>query len=179
MSRARLLVLMTLVMTLTAALAPPAAAAPPERFTITQQTFLQDGGENCGFVVRWDINLTVDITNFRDNDGTLIRQHGHVRELNTITRLDTGYSVVDGPVSFLQRTLFHPDGSRTIEINGLSLKVNAETGRLFDVGRFVLARSPDGTTRIVQSSGQHVPRELIPDGVIDERVLAAFCDVLS
>lgn len=162
-----------LVMALAAA---PASALPPERETFVVNNVVEDDGEACGFPVRWDIHFVSEVTRFFDEDGQLVREHAQLTEDNTVTNLATGLEVRDGPVRFIQRTLFQPDGTAIIEANGLSVNVQAETGTVRDVGRFVLASTPEGPV-VLQSAGVHPARELFVDGF--PAVLAAFCDVLA
>jgi hypothetical protein len=67
-----------------------------------------------------------------------VRFQDRVRESNTITNLDTGETLQEGPDSFLQRVLFNDDGTVTIEGNGLSVLVTDGENRVVDAGRVVL-----------------------------------------
>jgi hypothetical protein len=154
-----------------------AGAIPPEHETVTVTNVVQDDGEACGFPVRWDIELTADITRFFDQDGTLVRQHLQVREMNTVTNLDTGLTLQEGPDSFIQRNIFNDDGTVTIQANGLSVNVQGEE-KLKDVGRFVTRVGP-GLFEVVLSAGPHPVRGLATSGSVGPELLAAFCDVLS
>ncbi|MGH2699262.1 MAG: hypothetical protein ACRDJL_08700 [Actinomycetota bacterium] len=164
------------VVSLVVGLVSPALAVPPERDSVALTNVVQDNGEACGFPVRWDIDLTIDITNFFDRDGELERVHLQIRELNTVTNLDTGLTLQEGPDAFIQRNLFNDDGSVTIEANGLSVNVRGEE-QLKDVGRFVVRIGP-GEFEVVMAAGPHPVREL-STGAVTPELLAAFCEVLS
>ena len=166
------------VTSLVLGLVAPAAASPPTiQRDINVTNTVQDNGENCGFPVRWDIDLTLDITTFFDEDGNVVRQHFQVREMNTITNVDSGLTLVEGPDSFIQRNIFNDDGTVTIEANGLSVNVQSED-KLKDVGRFVTRVGP-GLFEVVLSAGPHPVRGLATSGSIGPELLAAFCEVLS
>lgn len=174
----RRVVIAACVVSLVGGAVSPAVAVPPEKTSVAQTNVVQDDGEACGFPVRWDIDLTADITRFFDRDGDPEREQAQVREMNTITNLDTGLTLQEGPVSFVQRTLFNDDGSVTIEANGLSVNVRGEE-KLKDVGRFVVRIGP-GEFEVLMAAGPHPVRELLTGGAgADPEVLAAFCDVLS
>ena len=84
---------------------------------------------------------------------------------------------MEGPDSFVQRNIRNPDGTTTIEANGLSVNVQSEEN-LKDVGRFVTRVGP-GLFEVVLSAGPHPVRGLATSGAITPELLAAFCDVLS
>jgi len=155
--------------------AGPAGAVPPQHFTVTPPpNIVQDQGQACGFPVRWTIQLTVEGTNFFDQDGIRVRQQAHLKEENTITNLDTGLTLREGPDSFMQTIEFNPDGTiATLTATGLAASVFGEG--LKDVGRVVWL---PGTNEIVFSAGKHSVREAIEFGTFQD-ALAAFCDVLS
>jgi hypothetical protein len=158
-----------------ALVAAPALAVEPQRFELTIHNPVQDQGQACGFPVLWDINLTVAGTNFFDADGVLIRQQAQVREDNTITNLDTGLTVREGPDSFMQTVYFNPDGTvRELVATGLAANVRGDEP-FKDVGRVVWL---PGTNEIVFSAGPHPVREAIEFGTFATG-LSAFCDVLS
>jgi hypothetical protein len=124
--------------------------------------------------VRWSIHLTVEGTNFLDQDGNLVRQQVHVKEENTITNLDTGLTLREGPDSFMQTAVFNPDGSLAhFTASGLAANVFGE--QLKDVGRVIWL---PGTNEIVFSAGPLSVREAIEFGTFLS-ALEAFCDVLS
>src|SRR3989337_1599379 len=75
----------------------PAVALPPERESLALTNVVQDNGEACGFPVRWDIDLTIDITRFFDGDGALGREHFQIREMNTVSNLESGLTLQEGP----------------------------------------------------------------------------------
>jgi hypothetical protein len=153
-----------------------AAAVPPGEIPPTQvHNVVQDQGQACGFPVRWDINLTVEGKNFFDDEGNLVRQQVHIGEDNTITNLDTGRTLREGPDSFQQTIIFNPDGSiAEIVATGLAANVQGDE-RLKDVGRVVWL---PGTNEIVFSAGPHPVRENIEFGTLVDG-LRSFCDVLS
>ena len=164
------------VVSLVGGLVSPAVAVPPEREFVAQTNVVQDNGEACGFPVRWDIDLTIDITRFFDGDGALTREHFQIREMNTVSNLESGLTLQEGPDAFIQRNLYNDDGSVTIEANGLSVNVRGEE-KLKDVGRFVVRIGP-GEFEVVMAAGPHPVREL-STGAVTPELLAAFCDVLS
>jgi hypothetical protein len=128
--------------------ATPALAVEPQRFELTIHNSVQDQGQACGFPVLWDIRLTVEGTNFFDSDGNLVRQQAHVREDNTITNLDTGLTIREGPDSFMQTIQFNPDGTIS-ELVATGLAANVQGDDPFkDVGRVVWL---PGTNEIVFS----------------------------
>ena len=173
----RRVVVTACVVSMVGAMAPPALAVPPERQSLALSNVVQDNGEACGFAVRWDIELTADITRFFGQDGALERIHVQVREMNTVTNLDTGLTLQEGPDAFIQRTLFNDDGTVTIEVNGLSVNVRGEE-KLKDVGRFVFRTGP-GEFEVLMAAGPHPVRELATSGSVTPELLAAFCGVLS
>lgn len=154
----------------------PAEAIPPEKIPLTEMhNPVQDNGEACGFPVLWDIHLTLEGRNFFDNEGNLVRQQLHVREDNTVTNLDTGLTLREGPDAFMQTTYFNPDGSVSHSVaTGLAANVQGDE-RLKDVGRVVWL---PGTNEIVFSAGPHPVREHVEFGDF-QTGLRAFCDVLS
>lgn len=172
----RRVVVAACVVSLVGGLVSPAVAVPPEREFVALTNVVQDNGEACGFPVRWDIDLTIDITRFFDGDGALVREHLQIREMNTVTNLATGLTLQEGPDAFIQRNLFNDDGSVTIEANGFSVNVRGEE-KLKDVGRFVIRIGP-GEFEVVMAAGPHPVREL-STGAVTPELLAAFCDVLS
>ena len=172
----RRMVVAAAVVALVVGVVSPAVATAPERESLALTNVVQDNGEACGFPVRWDIDLTIDLTRFFDREGALEREHLQIRELNTVTNLATGLTLQEGPDAFIQRNIFNDDGSVTIEANGLSVNVRGED-KLKDVGRFVIRIGP-GEFEIVMAAGPHPVREL-STGAVTPELLAAFCDVLS
>lgn len=155
--------------------AAPALAVEPQRFELAIHNPVQDEGQACGFPVLWDIRLTVEGTNFFDQDGNLVRQQAKIREDNTITNLETGFTLREGPDSFMQTTYFNPDGTvDRLVATGLAVNVQGDE-RLKDVGRVVWL---PGTNEIVFSAGPHPVREAVEFGNF-RTGLRAFCDVLS
>ena len=156
--------------------ATPATAVPPQQIPLTEvHNPVQDQGEACGFPVLWDIRLTLEGWNFFDNDGNLVRQQLKIREDNTITNLDTGLTLREGPDSFMQTTVLNPDGS-VAELIATGLAANVQGDEpLKDVGRVVWL---PGTNEIVFSAGPHPVRESIEFGTFTD-ALRSFCDALG
>jgi hypothetical protein len=153
----------------------PAVAVPPGEIPLTQMhNVVQDQGQACGFPVRWDINLTVEGKNFFDDEGNRVRQQVHIREDNTITNLDTGRRRCVRGRTFMQRTIFNPDGS-VAELIATGLAANVQGEPLKDVGRVVWL---PGTNEIVFSAGPHPVRENVEFGSLVDG-LSSFCEVLS
>lgn len=99
----------------------------PQRFELTIHNPVQDQGQACGFPVLWDIRLTVEGTNFFNSDGILVRQQAQIREDNTITNLDAGLTIREGPDSFMQTVYFNPDGTvRELVATGLAANVQGD-----------------------------------------------------
>lgn len=169
--RLRLLTLAA-VLTLTGALAAPAAAVPPTTQTIVVHNVVEDQGQACGFPVRWTIDLTVERTRFFDKDGTLVRILDRVREDNTVENLDSGLVLREGPDAFQQVITFE-GGTTRVAINGLALNLKGE--QLKDVGRVVLENGV-----IVFSAGPHPAREAVEEGGGSlSDALVVFCDALA
>lgn len=160
------------------AFAPPASADAPTRRTFTIHNVVEDQGQACGFPVRWTIDLTVDQYRFFDRDGRLLRIDSHVKENNTITNLDTGLTLQEGPDAFLQRVIPEADGTITLIVNGLSVNVRAGSEGFRDVGRYVVNFGP-GQFDVIFSAGPHPLRDLMTRPAVGTELLAAFCDVLS
>lgn len=156
--------------------AAPAAAVPPQEIPLTEiHNPVQDQGQACGFPVLWDIRLTLEGWNFFDEVGNRVRQQLMIREDNTITNLDTGLTLREGPDSFMQTTIFNPDGS-VAEIIATGLAANVQGDEpLKDVGRVVWL---PGTNEIVFSAGPHPVREAVEFGNFLDG-LRAFCDALN
>lgn len=149
------------------AFAAPATAAEPMRDTVVQNGVVQ-GETSCG-VLRWEIHLTGERFRFFDNEGNLVRVQVHIREENTITNLTTGETLREGPVSFMQTTLFTDDGPRIVA-TGLAANVFGQ--QLKDVGRVVI----DPLTGDIEfSAGPHPLREAQSEG----NVLEGFCAVFT
>lgn len=156
------------------AVASPARAVPPERLTVNQHRVVADQGQNCGFPVRWTIDLTADVTRFFDQDGRRIREQAHIKEDNTLENLATGKTLREGPDSFTQTTYFDESGNRThIVVTGLA----ANAGPVKDVGRVVLVPAGGGQLDIAFSAGKHPVREATTGPLAE--ALKAFCTVLA
>jgi hypothetical protein len=155
-----------------AAVAAPALAVPPQQIDDVVVHNPIVGETACGTLF-WDINLVLDITNFFDQDGTLVRQIIHVREDNTITNLTTGESFREGPDSFIQTTYYNEDGTvNRIVASGLQARVGNE---LRDVGRVVLVPLGGNRFDLVFAAGPHPIREAADDGRIVRDALPGFC----
>ena len=151
-----------------------AVAVPPVTQTFEFSDTLEGFVESCGLNLRWDINGTVERTLFFDQDGNVVRILDKVREDNTITNVDTGESLREGPDSFIQIITFNDDGSVTLEINGLSVLVNRGENSVVDAGRIVLFFGPTGPT-VLGISGRHDIRGIDPLVVDDPILLEGFC----
>ena len=162
----RALLLVT-VAAVAAAFAAPAMAAAPVRDTIVQNNVVQ-GQTSCG-LLRWEIHLTAERFRFFDNDGVLQRVQVHIQEDNTITNLTTGESFREGPVSFMQTTLFTDEGPRIVA-TGMAVNIFGQAFK--DVGRVVI--NPI-TGDIEFSAGPHPLREAQSEG----NVLEGFCPIFS
>jgi len=159
-----------------AAIAVPASAVEPTRQTVVQNNIVQDQGQACGFPVRWEIHLTAEITRFFDKDGALVRVQAQIRENNFITNLATGFTLVEGPDSFVQTTYIRDDGTIVVA-TGLAANVQSDP-KLMDVGRVVLIPLGGGVFDLVFAAGPHAIREAADLGTLAD-ALSAFCDVLS
>lgn len=162
---------------LVALVAGPAGAVPPLHDTLVINNVVQDNGDACGFPVRWDITLEAMRTRFFDQDGNLTHVDLIVEEDNTITNLDTGLTLREGPDHFIQRTFIEEDGVR-IETAGLSVFVQDGADSVMDAGRFVISQGAGGIV-VLHDAGQHEPRQLFAEGGTLADALAAFCGVLS
>lgn len=159
--------------------AAPVAAQAPVRDTISQSNTVQDQGEACGFPVRWQIDLQGQRTRYYDASGRLVREHVVIREDNTVTNLDTGLTLREGPVAFVQDVRYHPDGSVVVTTSGTSVLVRGADDDVVDHGRLVVRYAPGQAPDVLLNLGPHHPRELTLGGGGLAAVLAAFCDVLA
>jgi hypothetical protein len=131
----------------------------------------------CGFTVRWTIDLSFEGKNFFDQDGTLIRQQLHVAEDNTIMNVDSGLVLLEGPDHFTQTIELNPDGTiASLTANGLAVNVQGDE-RLKDVGHVVLVPVPGVGFVVDASGGPHPVREATTGPLV--QALKAFCDVLD
>ena len=153
--------------------AAPAGAVEPVHFSADPPPMVVEDPTACGFGVRWTIDLSLEGTQFFDQDGNLVRVQAHIKEDNTIENLTSGLVLREGPDSFTQTTIFHEDGSREFIATGLAANVFGEG--LKDVGRVVWLPV---TNKIVFSAGPHTVREALEFGTFQD-ALEAFCDVLS
>lgn len=171
------------VAALAALVTVPAAYADPP--TITRDVVIENvvaDPDVCGdFGLRWDIDIVADIFDFRDQEGALLRQVLHIREDNTITKLDLagnpvpGTTLREGPDAFTQTVYFNPDGTvDRIVASGLAARVGND---LRDVGRVVLLPLGGGRFNIVFNAGQHPLREAADDGRLVRDALPAFCEI--
>lgn len=143
------------------AVAVPATAVPPTTQTFPFGGVVEGYVEACDLTLRWDISGTAERTTFYDSDGDVVRFQDKVRETNTITNVDTGETLQEGPDSFLQRILFNDDGTVTVEINGLSVLVTNGRDTVVDAGRVVLQFGPDGPS-VLAVVGRHDVRSIDP-----------------
>ena len=171
----RLISLLTMAVLLTSGLfVGPAAAVPPMTVTLEFADTIEGFVPECGLNLRWDISGTVDRTLFLDQDGNVVRILDHVREDNTITNVDTGETLSEGPDSFIQSITFNDDGTVTLLIAGLSVLVNQGENQVVDAGRVVLFFGPGGPS-VIDISGRHDIRGIDPLTVDDPILLAGFC----
>ncbi len=154
--------------------AAPAGAVPPTRQTIELTNVIQGVAPDCGIEMRWDIDLTVQRTRFFDQDGNLVRIQDQVRELNTITNLDTGETLQEGPDSFQQRIVFNADGTVEVWAVGLSVLVNDGNAIVVDAGRLVLLFGA-GPPQLIALTGRHDLRSIDPFTTSDPTLLSGFC----
>ncbi len=173
------LLVVVLAISVLGAIAPAGAqAAPPTRQTIALTNTIEGFVPECGLNLRWGIDLTVERTFFFDGDGNLVRIQDQVRENNTITNIDTGETLEEGPDSFSQRILFNDDGTVTVQVNGLSVLVNDGEASVVDAGRLVLQFGPGGSS-VLQLAGRHDIRSIDPLSTDDPALLAGFCDAFT
>ncbi len=156
----------------------PAGAVPPSTATFQFSDTVAGFVPECGINLQWDISGTVHRTTFFDRDGNVVRIQDLVQEDNLITNLDTGETLREGPDTFTQRILFNPDGTVTIQINGLSVLVNQGDGTVVDAGRVVLLFGPGGPS-VLDISGRHDVRGIDPLTVDDPALLAGFCNAFA
>jgi hypothetical protein len=154
-----------------------ARALPPTPTTVTQQGSLVDPTACGTYGVRWNINLTAEITTFFDQQGRRTKVIQKISEDNTVENTATGLTLRDGPVNFVQTNTYDPEtGLRTlISIAGTSAHVRRGNELLIDTGYLLI----DGQTgKILFSAGPHPLRELL-DGSFDVSLaLPGFCDIL-
>jgi hypothetical protein len=154
-----------------------AQAVPPTHTTVTQQGSLVDPTACGTYGVRWNINLTAEITTFFDQQGRRTKVIQKISEDNTVENTATGLTLRDGPVNFVQTNTYDPEtGLRTlISIAGTSAHVRRGNELLIDTGYLLI----DGQTgKILFSAGPHPLRELL-DGSFDVSLaLPGFCDIL-
>ncbi len=169
-----LIAVLLLTLILTALVATPVLAVKPVTQTFEFSDTIEGFVEKCELNLRWDISGSVKRTLFFDQDGNVVRILDQVREDNTITNVDTGESLREGPDSFIQHIFFNDDGTVTLEINGLSVLVNSGEHLVVDAGRVVLFFGPGGPT-VLDISGRHDIRGIDPTVVDDPILLAGFC----
>jgi hypothetical protein len=168
--------IVVLALALLGLLAPAAQAIPPQPISVDPApNIVRDNGEACGFPVEWAIDISsVEGHTFFNQDGIRTRQVVHIKEDNTITNLETGLTLREGPDSFTQ-TIIYDDLGRVERIIATGLAANVFGEGLKDVGRVVWL---PGTNEIVFSAGSHPVREGAEFGNF-RTALAAFCDVLA
>lgn len=155
-----------------------AGAVAPVTQTFAFADTITGVAPSCGLPLSWDIEGSVERTLFFDKDGQVVRIQDQVRESNTITNLETGETLQEGPDSFIQRILFGADGSVTVQINGLSVLVNQGDNSVVDAGRVVLFFGPSGPS-VLSVSGRHDIRGIDPLTVDDPILLDGFCPAFA
>lgn len=138
----------------------PAQAAPPTKETVPFTDVIEAHVDACDRTLRWDIDGVAEVTTYFDNEGDVVRTKAMITELNTITDVDNGVTLREGPVAFTQTTTFNDDGTETVEINGLSVNVVSGENRVVDVGRLVVLIGPE--PEVLHMSGRHDIRGLDP-----------------
>lgn len=155
-----------------------AGAVPPVTQTFDFEDTIEGFVPECGLNLRWEITGSVDRTRYFDQDGNVVRIIDHVSEDNTITNVDTGETLREGPDHFQQIFNFNPDGTVTLLIAGLSVLVNGGDNIVVDAGRVVLLFGPSGIS-VVGISGRHDVRGIDPTVVDDPVLLAGFCGAFA
>jgi hypothetical protein len=171
-------ILLAIASTLLIAAPAVANANPPVRDHVTSHNPLRDNGENCGFPVLWDINMSIDRWRWYDDAGRIVKEIQHVTEDNTVHNLATGKVVRDGPVNFVRRHEYE-NGVR-IRTTDVGVMVNIRDGRerLLDIGWVQYRVHPNGIWEIFRSAGHHPVFEVL-DGNTFPASLSAFCGVLD
>jgi hypothetical protein len=169
---------MLLAVLMLAAVATPAGAVSPTSQEFRFGGVIEGYVEACDTTLRWEVSGTAERTTFYNADGSVDRVQDKVREANTITNVDTGETLREGPDSFQQRVLFNDDGTTTLEINGLSVLVTGGEDAVVDAGRLVLVFGPDGPT-LAAIVGRHDVREIDPFTTDDPILLEGFCDAFA
>jgi hypothetical protein len=174
----RTLLLATVASALLIAAPAAATANPPTHDRLTQHNPLQDIGENCGFPVLWDINMSIDRWTWRDDAGLITKQLLHIREDNTVHNLASGKVLRDGPVNFVRRHEYQ-NGVR-VRTTDTGVMVNIRDGRerLIDAGWVQYRVHPDGIWEIFRAVGPHPVFEVL-DGNRFPQSLRAFCGILD
>lgn len=172
MRRTLMTALVTASLVLT--LAAPGVAVPPDTAMFPFGGTIEGYVEACDRTLRWDISGTAERTTFYDGDGNIVRFQDKVRETNTITDVDSGETLREGPDSFVQRILFNDDGTVTVQINGLSVLVAGGASTVVDAGRVVLQFGPTGP-EAVAVVGRHDVRSIDPLTTDDPVLLEGFC----
>jgi hypothetical protein len=168
---------LALALLVLAVFAAPAAAAPPTKREITQQTSLTDATACGTYGVTWNIDLAATIWTFTDDQGRRTKEIAHITEDNTVVNTVTGLSLRDGPVNFVQTTFFDVETNRADKIFIVGTAVNVRRGRerLVDRGPILI----DGPTRqILWSAGPHPVREQMNGSANIALALPAFCHIL-
>lgn len=158
--------------------AAPAGATEPARQTISVTNVIEGFVPECGLNLRWEISLIVERTLFFDQDANVTRIQDQVRENNTITDVDAGVTLQEGPDSFIQRILFDDDGTVTVQVNGRGVLVNDGNNVVVDAGRLVLQFGPGGPV-VLALNGRHDIREIDPLSTDDPALLAGFCPAFA
>jgi hypothetical protein len=162
----RFLLLVSLIVTNVAALAPTAAAAPPlrEEFTFTDTTVLTDV---CPFPVTVEFSLQGTQTLFFDESGNLVMIQIHNVEQDVFTA--NGKTLVGLPYTFNVQVLFDPDTGEVTHVfaSGVASRVPLPGGDVFlTAGRVDFVAHPDATFLLQPDFGA-------------QGNLAGFCAALS
>jgi hypothetical protein len=161
-------------------IATPAAATynPPVRDHVTVHNPLRDNGENCGFPVLWDINMSVDRWRWYDDAGQIVKERQHVTEDNTVHNLATGKVLRDGPVDFVRRHEYENGVRVRTTDTGIMVNIRDGSERLIDAGWVQYRVHPDGIWEVFRAVGPHPVFEVL-DGNRFPQSLRAFCDILD
>lgn len=124
-----------------------AAASPPQRSTVhVDDTFLSRTSEDCGFDVLLHLEGSIVMTDFIDRDGELARNLvTYPRLFYTFINAETGTSVTSRSPD-PEHTTFGDDGSMTIEVTGLAMRITGSGSgeQAVQAGRFVIHVDANG-----------------------------------
>jgi hypothetical protein len=97
--------------------------------------------------------------------------------MNTVTRVDTGETIVEGPDSFMQVSYIEDGRTVLVVANGIAVHLQSDP-KLLDVGRVAWIPLGMGRIDIVFLAGPHDVRLAAEEGTIVQ-ALAAFCDYFA